>query len=230
MTGSAARMDRDQAIGLLRRARAVCFDVDSTACQDEGIDVLAASKGVGAEVAALTAGAMGGAVRFEDALARRLDLIRPSRGDVERCLAAHPPRITPGFADLVARLRARGVEVFLISGGFEQMIAPVAAQLGFDHDHVIANRLRFAADGGFAGVDPSRPTARSGGKAVALAGLRSRGLAPLAMVGDGVTDLEARPPADLFIGFGGVAVREPVRAGADWFVTSFAEIAAALDG
>lgn len=44
------------------------------------------------------------------------------------------------------------------------------------------------------------------------------------MVGDGATDLEARPPADVFVGFGGVAVRAAVRDGADLFVTDFAEL------
>jgi phosphoserine phosphatase len=48
------------------------------------------------------------------------------------------------------------------------------------------------------------------------------------MVGDGATDLEARPPADLMIGFGGVVVREKVRDHADWFVTDFKELADAL--
>ena len=50
------------------------------------------------------------------------------------------------------------------------------------------------------------------------------------MVGDGATDIEARPPADLAIGFGGVVEREKVRAGADWFVRSFGELEAALAG
>ena len=34
--------------------------------------------------------------------------------------------------------------------------------------------------------------------------------------------------ADAFIGFGGVAVREKVRLGADWFVTDFGELLEAL--
>lgn len=50
------------------------------------------------------------------------------------------------------------------------------------------------------------------------------------MVGDGVTDMEARPPADLFIGFGGNVVRREVERGADWFVTSTHELLHALDG
>ena len=41
------------------------------------------------------------------------------------------------------------------------------------------------------------------------------------MIGDGVTDLEARPPADMFIGYGGVVVRDRVKKEADWFVTDF---------
>ena len=59
------------------------------------------------------------------------------------------------------------------------------------------------------------------------------------MVGDGVTDLEARPPADVFIGaeaaiehcvdyfltgYGGVTERERVRQGADFYVTDFATL------
>ena len=38
-----------------RNAHAVCFDVDSTVCEDEGIDELAAFCGAGEAVAAWTA-------------------------------------------------------------------------------------------------------------------------------------------------------------------------------
>ena len=44
------------------------------------------------------------------------------------------------------------------------------------------------------------------------------------MVGDGATDLQARPPADVMLGFGGIAVRPAVRDGADWFVYDFASV------
>lgn len=48
------------------------------------------------------------------------------------------------------------------------------------------------------------------------------------MIGDGVTDMEARPPAEAFIGFGGNVVRQKVKEGADWFVTDFQELIDAL--
>lgn len=85
--------------------------------------------------------------------------------------------------------------------------------------------------GAYAGFDAAEPTSRDGGKAEVLRGLvAAHGYAPLLMVGDGVTDMQARPPADAFIGFGGVVVRPPVRDGADLFVTSWDPLLAALRG
>ena len=218
-----------KAHALFRTAKAVCFDVDSTVIQEEGIDVLAAFAGVGEQVAQLTLNAMGGTVPFEIALENRLDLIRPSRAMVADCMKKHPPRLTPGCAELLRRLHARGVHVYLISGGFHQMIDPIAKLIGIPPDRVIANLLQFNADGSFHDFDHTQPTSASGGKAKALQQLKTRfGYSPLVMVGDGVTDMEARPPADCFIGFGGVVVRDKVQAGADWFVTGFAELDAVL--
>jgi phosphoserine phosphatase len=208
-----------------RAAAAVCFDVDSTVSPDEGIDVLAREAGVEQQVAALTRQAMGGAVTFQEALRSRLELIQPSPRLIAACLRAHPPRLTAGIASLVAALQRRAVPVFLVSGGFEPFVLPLAAMLGIAAERVFANRFVFSAAGQFTGFDPQRPTARSGGKAAVLQGLKhAHAYQPLVMIGDGVTDLEARPPADLFIGFGGVAVRERVQAEADWFVTDFGEL------
>jgi phosphoserine phosphatase len=53
---------------------------------------------------------------------------------------------------------------------------------------------------------------------------QTKGYKNVVMIGDGVTDLEACPPADAFIGFGGNQERETVRANSDWFVHSFKEL------
>ena len=49
------------------------------------------------------------------------------------------------------------------------------------------------------------------------------------MIGDGMTDLEAFPPAALFVGFGGNKIREKVRENAPWFVTNFTTLIHALN-
>jgi phosphoserine phosphatase len=41
------------------------------------------------------------------------------------------------------------------------------------------------------------------------------------MIGDGATDMQAKPPADAFIGFGGVVEREKVKLNADWYIYDF---------
>lgn len=165
---------------------------------------------------------MGGQVLFQDALQERLQLIQPSIQDIERLLAAHPPRLTPGVAEVVERLQARGTHVYLVSGGFRQMINPVASRLKVPMHRIFANNLLFGPDGSYRGFDESEPTSRDGGKPAVIQSLKDRhGYSPVVMIGDGATDMQARPPADTFIGFGGVVVREKVKQGADWFITDF---------
>ena len=104
------------------------------------------------------------------------------------------------------------------------MINPVADMLSIPHDRVYANTILFSDDGKYAGFDASEPTSEDGGKPAVIASLKaSHNYSPVVMVGDGATDLQARPPADAFIGFGGIAVREVVEQGSDWFVKDFAE-------
>ncbi|BAF29848.1 phosphoserine phosphatase, chloroplastic [Oryza sativa Japonica Group] len=208
-------------------ADAVCFDVDSTVCLDEGIDELADFCGAGQAVAEWTAKAMTGSVPFEKALAARLSLFKPSLGQVEDCMEKRPPRISPGIAELVKMLKAKNVDVYLVSGGFRQMIKPVAMQLGIPPENIFANQLLFGTSGEYVGFDPSEPTSRSGGKAVAVQNIRQKcGYRTLFMVGDGATDLEARQPngADLFICYAGVQMREAVASKADWLIFDFDEL------
>eukprot|EP00752_Nemacystus_decipiens_P007101 g6363.t1 len=225
----------------LRTAQAVCFDVDSTVIAEEGIDILAEFCGAAEAVADLTSRAMGGSMPFQDALKARLDLMTPSKDTVARCLREHPPRLSPGISELVSTLHERGVVVYLVSGGFRQMIEPVADQLSIPRRNIFANRLVFDDDaendsnvgrgtGKYVGFDAEEPTSRDGGKPKVV-GLLSKefGYKCVVMVGDGATDMQAKPPAEAFIGYGGVTVREAVRDGADWFVTDFSPLIKALN-
>lgn len=214
----------------LRQADAVCFDVDSTVCTTEGIDLLARCYGVEEAVANLTRGAMEGDVKFQDAMAARLELMHPSKASLARCLKDEGlPRLSDGVAAVVARLHERGTHVYLVSGGFRIMIEPVAAVLEIPKDRIFANTIVFNHDGSYSGFDRSEPTSRDGGKPAVLESLKKDfGYATMVMVGDGATDMQARPPADAFIGYGGVVTRKRVAEGADWFVTDFNDLLEAL--
>lgn len=103
------------------------------------------------------------------------------------------------------------------------MIEPVADKLKIPFHRIFANRLTFNEETGeFAGFDPTEPTSRDGGKpAVVQSLIDAHGYSPIVMVGDGATDLQAKPPAHVFLGFGGIVVREKVRDGADWYLYDF---------
>ena len=219
----------------LRECDAVCFDVDATVIADEGIDSLATYLGCREQVEAITVATQCGLTPFHDALAQRLDTMRPSRAQLDALLAKRTPAdvLTPRALELIEALRARGTHVYLVSGGFRQMIEPVAHAIGVPPTQLYCNRLLFDERGDFAGIDHSEPTSRAGGKAKVVAELKaSHGYTSVVMVGDGATDMEARDVpggADVFIGFGGVRVREKVREGADWFVTDFGDMIDALE-
>ncbi|GAB2303085.1 hypothetical protein Dimus_037081 [Dionaea muscipula] len=232
----ADRFDKTQpskdVLDLWRTVDAVCFDVDSTVCLDEGIDEFAEFCGAGKAVAEWTSRAMDGSVTFQEALAARLSLINPSLAKLHDFLEKKPPRISPGIAELVMKLKAKSIDIFLVSGGFRQMINPVASILEIPFENIFANQLLFGNAGEFVGFDKDEPTSWSGGKATAVQQIRKdHNYKTLVMIGDGATDLEARQPggADLFICYGGVQLREAVAAKADWLVFNFKDLINSLD-
>jgi phosphoserine phosphatase len=123
----------------------VVLDVDSTLTQDEGIDLLAAcvSEGVAQKVARITAQAMRGELDFERALRQRVTALSGvTRQQLEA--ATRSVRLTEGARELVTGLRSKGHLVGAVSGGFHQMIDPLAEDLELDFHR--ANTLEIVDD------------------------------------------------------------------------------------
>lgn len=206
------------------RCAAVVLDVDSTVAGLEGIDWLARHRGDAAvaAVAELTAQAMDGRVRLEEVYGRRLAIIRPSRGDVEALARAYLDAVTPDAASVVARMLGAGVRVVLVSGGLRPALLPLATSLGIPPDDVHAIGLHFDESGEYAGFEQDSPLTTQTGK---LDIVRSLALpAPALMVGDGATDLAARPAVQAFAAYTGFITREAVVREADHRLTSFREL------
>jgi len=199
----------------MRRPRfgTVIFDCDSTLSAIEGIDELGA--GHREEIAALTDAAMRGEVPLEAVYGERLARIRPDRNAIEALGRHYIAAAVPGAREVVAALLEHGVAVRIVSGGLLQAILPLASWLGLSPSDVEAVALRFDAEGAYAGYDETSPLGRSGGKRLVVEAWRGRLAGPFLMVGDGVTDLEARPAVERFVAFAGVADRPTVTAAAD---------------
>ena len=196
--------------------RFVFFDVDSTLVTIEGIDVLANGN---PEVVRLTEAAMNGEIPVDRVYGRRLEIIRPTLGDVLALGDRYIETMVDGVGETIATLQSAGVDVHLVTAGIAQAIAPLAARLNIAPRAVHAVALRFDEGGNYVDFDRRSLLTRVGGKELVVRAVLTRAKGKAAFVGDGITDLDAKPAVDLFIGFGGVAVRERVRQGADVYVT-----------
>jgi phosphoserine phosphatase len=158
---------------------------------------------------------MAGEVPLEKIYGRRLEMIRPSAGDVERVGNQYIEQRIPGVEDVVRKLREAGVEVRVISGGLRPAVLVLTRFLGLEDEAVEAVDLRFDSDGNYAGFDEASPLARAGGKSEILRRWQEETSGPRMLVGDGATDLEGKGEVDLFVAFTGVVHRAAVAAGAD---------------
>lgn len=121
-----------------RPAGLVLCDVDSTFTTTEGLDLVAKHAGRFDEVALVTEQAMRGDVEFAESLRLRVAAVA---GVETRLLDEVRAEIalSPGALELVAAAHAAGAKVALTSGGFHELIDPIAAAA--DVDFVNANRF-----------------------------------------------------------------------------------------
>jgi phosphoserine phosphatase len=193
---------------LSRRAkRLIVFDVDSTLIQGEVIEMLAARVGAQAAVAEVTEAAMRGELDFAESLHRRVATLAGLPASVLDDVADQI-ELTPGTRTTLRTLRRLGFHCGIVSGGFRQVIEPLAHELMMDF--VAANQLEIV-DGKLTGrvIGPviDRP-----GKAKALRDFAQQAGVPMEQtvaVGDGANDIDMLAAAGLGVAFNAKpAVRE----------------------
>ena len=205
-----------QAGGLQRRAKKlVVLDVDSTLIQQEVIELLAEHAGVGPKVKEITDRAMNGEIDFAQALQERVQLLS---GLSEKIIDEVRAQITltPGARTLIRTLKKLHHKVGIVSGGFTEVITPIAQELGIDF--IAANHLEIR-DGKLTGKTKGDIIDRAG-KANALrkfAALADVDLADTVAIGDGANDLDMIALAGLGIAFN---AKPLVRASADTSVNT----------
>ena len=202
--------------GLMRFAtKLVVMDVDSTLIQQEVIELLGAKAGVQSEIAKITEAAMRGDLDFEASLRARVALLKGLPASVLDEVQSEIT-LTPGARTLVRTLKKLGHHIALVSGGFEPVIAPLAAELGIDH--IRANNLEIAA-GKLTGELTGAIIDRAG-KASALrdfAAEHNVDLEQTIAIGDGANDLDMIAIAGMGIAFN---AKPAVKAAADSSVSA----------
>lgn len=205
------------------------LDCDSTLSAIEGVDELGRLRGpaIFKAVEDMTNAAMNGGTPMEDIFAQRLNMIKPTLAELQAIGEKYIATVEPTAVETLEKLRAAGWKIAIVSGGFTQAIMPLAKFLGVARVEAVV--LKFNEDGTYAGFDETCPTSKSKGKNMIARRLRADFKAQIVvMVGDGASDLEVKSDVDKVIGFGRYVVRPKVKAGADAFVMSLADLPGVL--
>ena len=177
----------------------VVFDVDSTLIEDEVIELLAEAAGKRAEVAEVTERAMRGELDFAESLRERVATLRGLPVSVIEDTYARI-RVTRGAEALIQAIHARGGKVAAVSGGFSQLLNPLAARLEVDFWR--ANELEI--ENGLLTGRVSGEIVDREAKAASLKSWASElglGLKQTIAVGDGANDLGMMEIAGLSVAF-----------------------------
>lgn len=177
----------------------VVMDVDSTLIQNEVVDLLAEKAGVGDQVSAITQRAMNGELDFTQALQERVSLLAGlPESAIEQ--VRKEIQLTPGARTLCRTLNRLGYRIVLVSGGFTNVIAPLAAELGVSE--VRANTLEIV-NGVISGSLLGEIVDRKG-KRAALEDVARRHAIPrrrIIAIGDGANDIDMLEAAGLGVAF-----------------------------
>ena len=221
--------------GMTNPAPNLVFDFDSTLVTVEGADELfrhslehsqeapAEQRQRMSRFQELTDRGMAGEISYEESFAARMALLDLSIEEVRQVAESLVGHLTPSVRRCRAEFRAHADRIWIVSGGFEELIVPVADWLGIERARIRAHRLRFDPAGRLEGVDPGTAMAR-GGKPRALRELDLSG--PVWVIGDGATDLELREEglAHRFFAFVENRSRPAVVAGADHALQTIEDI------
>jgi phosphoserine phosphatase len=196
----------------LRQAKRklLIMDVDSTLIQQEVIELLAAYAGKRDEVAAVTEAAMRGELDFAQSLHARVAVLAGLPAAVVDSVRAEV-KLSEGAAELVAAFKAAGHVVAVVSGGFNQILRPIAEDLGLDY--WIANELEIV-DGALTGKVLGDVIDRAAKEKYLREWSAAEGIAleHTIAVGDGANDLDMLGAAGIGVAFN---AKPAVRAVAD---------------
>lgn len=177
----------------------VVLDADSTLIENEVIELLADAAGSLELVADVTDRAMRGELDFAASLRERVATLAGLSTEVFREVGALI-RPTPGVHALIEGLHAGGSRVGVVSGGFHELLDPLAETLGLDHWR--ANRLE-VVDGHLTGglVGPIIDATAKAHALAEWAALEGIDLCSTVAVGDGANDLSMMRVAGLGVAF-----------------------------
>lgn len=202
------------------------FDFDSTLINAETLDLIASNKNLKDfeidKIKEITNQAMNGEISFNKALNERLKILKINQNDVFEFKNQIHTKINKSILDNISFFSKNNC--FIISGGFREIIQPVAYILKIPFEKVFANNLIFDQQFEHFILDNENPLAHNKGKSHVINQLDFK--ENQIMIGDGYTDLEVKleNPKIKFYAYTEVVYRNNIVIQADKVISNLNEL------
>lgn len=204
------------------------FDFDMTIVGVESLEIMANlslrhdqnSDSIRKKIAHITEMGMNGTIGFAESLRRRFELLHLNSADISQTIQILKKNITPSIALNQSFFQTHANDIYIVSGGFIEVIVPVVSNLGIREDHVYGNRFITQSDGSITGYERDNPLTLDNGKSNVVLSLGKKNVT---VIGDGYSDLKIRIDglADYFVAFTEHIKRRSIMQKADRVVESF---------
>lgn len=176
----------------------IVIDFDSTFVKLEALEVLAQivlendpqKEAKVKEIEEITKRGMQGSIDFTESLSKRLNIFSPNRGHVNTVVEILKNNVSERFLGCKEYIQENSGRIFIVSGGFKELILPVTREFGIKDNHVFSNDFVWDNDR-VIGFESGNPLSKSGGKVEILKNLEID-KDNVVSIGDGYTDYEMK--------------------------------------
>ena len=166
---------------------------------------------------------MSGKIDFPTALEQRLQILSITNKTINTVTNEIKKLVSDSFYEHKDLIKDNASNIWIISGGFTDVISPIVKSYGISENHILANQFTFDGDK-VSGCDKDNFLFQDKGKIKAINSVET--LNPRIMIGDGYTDLEVylEGACEEFICFTENISRKTVLDNAKYSASSFGEI------
>ncbi len=171
----------------------------------------------------LTNKTMDGKLSFAKSLSIRVEMLKANRTHLDTLVKKLSSNISTSVIRNKSFFKKYGKQIFIVSGGFKEIIFPIVKKFNIPEENVFANTLEFDRKGNITGFDKSNLLSQDSGKIKLMKKLGLKG--ELYVIGDGYTDYELKEAgiAHKFFAFTENVEREIVASKADHITPSMDE-------
>jgi D-3-phosphoglycerate dehydrogenase / 2-oxoglutarate reductase len=171
----------------------------------------------------LTRNTMDGKISFGESLNIRVKLLNANKSHIDTLIKKLDRKVSKSVKRNKNFFKKYGENIFIVSGGFKEIIYPIVKKFHIPEKNVFANTLEFDRKGNITGFDKSNLLSQDSGKIKQLKNLNLIG--EMYVIGDGYTDyeLKAEGIAHKFFAFTENVEREIVASNADHITPSMDE-------